>query len=358
MNHVAGGVERMLSTLMNELVARGHDVSLLTWDQDVTAPFYTLAPEIRWHKLSIGDAAVKAGFKTRWQRAMKVRKIVKAEKPDVILTFQNGAFLSLWVYTLGMNVPVIVSERNAPTMFDHTKAGKYKFLWLQVYGLAPHVIIQTQSQKLMYPKWVQKKIDVISNPVFPVPDTPAKQTYSLHKILLSVGRLDYQKNQIVLIMAFHQIMDRVPDWTLRLVGNGKDRANLEAYVAEHGMQDRVEFTGDIADVLSIYRSADLFCLPSRWEGFPNALAEALSCGLPSVGFAECAGVNDLIEPGTNGLLAAGMDNPDSLAEPLLTLMNDPSRREQMSSAAKTITQTYTPKAIFDQWEDVLRRAAR
>ena len=354
MNHVAGGVEKALSTLMHELLRRGHDIALVTWDREDAIPFYALDPRISWHKLAIGDSYQKAGWKTRWQRAMKVRDIVRQEKPDIILTFQNGAFLSLWAYTLGMGVPVVVSERNAPTMYDYIKAGRYKFFWTRVYGLSPLVVIQTESQKKMYPSWLQRKIEVISNPVFPV---SAAKAETRNDTILCVGRLDYQKNQIVLLRAFKAIAAQAPSWKLVLVGDGKDRAALESFVAEHGLASRVSFIGNVQDVTPYYLEAGIFCLPSRWEGFPNTLAEAMSCGAPSVGFSECSGVNDLIADGRNGLLAPGMNDENSLADALLRLINDAPLRARMSQAATSVTTDYKPDRIFDRWEQLLRDEA-
>lgn len=356
MNHVAGGVERVLSSLMHELLARGHDISLITWDPENAIPFYKLDTRISWHKLSIGDSYKKASWKTRWQRAQKVRSIVRQEKPDVILTFQNGAFLSLWAYTLGMGVPVIVSERNAPTMYDFTKAGKYKFFWTRVYGLAPRVIIQTEKQKKMYPPWLQKKIDVISNPVFPVTSDTTNSS-SDKKVILCVGRLDFQKNQKVLLESFSKIHSQCPEWSLRFIGSGKDLQSLKDQSRKNGVEAAVEFIGDVTDVSEHYKQAGIFCMPSRWEGFPNALAEALAYGVPAIGFSDCAGVNDLIEPGKNGQLAQGMDNADTLAKTLLDLIHTPSDRERMGNNARSITQAYPPAKIFDQWEQVLRQTA-
>jgi len=111
------------------------------------------------------------------------------------------------------------------------------------------------------------------------------------------------------------------------------------------------------DVSAEYRAADLFCLPSRWEGFPNALAEAMAHGLPAVGFRHCAGVNELILPGHNGQLADGNDDADTLAAVLGPLMLDSAARARMGMEARRITERYRPEKSFDDWEQLLRRVA-
>jgi glycosyltransferase involved in cell wall biosynthesis len=159
-----------------------------------------------------------------------------------------------------------------------------------------------------------------------------------------------------LIEAFARIASRFPDWDLDLVGDGEDRVTLEALAASVVPPGRIRFAGAQSDVNQYYRSAQLFCLPSRWEGFPNALAEAMSFGLPAVGLAGCAGVNNLIEDGRTGLLVP-VAEAGGLAEALALLMADPCSRVTMGAAARTAIANYVPAAVFDRWEELFKQAA-
>lgn len=175
--------------------------------------------------------------------------------------------------------------------------------------------------------------------------------------LLSVGRLGYQKNFQVLLAAFERLAPRFPDWDLRIVGEGEDRAQLESIVANSSqLAGRVFLPGATRDIAAEYVGAQLFCLPSRWEGFPNALAEALAHGLPSVGFEECSGVPDLIENGRSGTLATGMNEPDSLAQALSVPMVDAGLRKAQGRSAVLTMRQYRPEECFDRWEQVLVQA--
>jgi glycosyltransferase involved in cell wall biosynthesis len=120
----------------------------------------------------------------------------------------------------------------------------------------------------------------------------------------------------------------------------------------------VSLPGAIEDVGSLYRESHLLCLPSRWEGFPNVLAEALSHGLPVVGFEGCAGVRDLIQQGDNGLLAEGNGNVESLARCLRTLMEDDAMRARMGEAGIRSVEPYNPQHIFDMWESFFKEVVR
>jgi glycosyltransferase involved in cell wall biosynthesis len=170
--------------------------------------------------------------------------------------------------------------------------------------------------------------------------------------------LGYQKNYQVLIAAFSRLAARYPDWDLAIIGEGEDRASLEALVSTRGLEHRVFLPGVTKSIAEWYASSHLFCLASRWEGFPNALAEALAHGLPAVGFAECAGVRDLIMPGKTGLLAPGNRDVDALAEFLGKLMDNTRARCRMGSAAGESVRGFQPAQIWSKWEALLSEVAR
>jgi glycosyltransferase involved in cell wall biosynthesis len=125
----------------------------------------------------------------------------------------------------------------------------------------------------------------------------------------------------------------------------------------HGLEDRVSLPGVTKSIDEWYASSHLFCLSSRWEGFPNALAEALAHGLPAVGFAGCAGVRDLITPGVTGFLAPGNGDVDALAETLGKAMDNAEVRRQMGSAASESVRSFHPGQVLSRWEDLLSEVA-
>jgi glycosyltransferase involved in cell wall biosynthesis len=142
---------------------------------------------------------------------------------------------------------------------------------------------------------------------------------------------------------------RFPQWDLQIVGDGPDRGVLEALVAELGLGDRVFLPGKSNQVPGLLSAAHLFCLPSLWEGFPNALAEAMASGLPAVAFRSCAGARDLIEHEVTGLLA----EPGNLEVMLAELMDAPGLRTAIGAAAVTATERYSPRKSFQCWQSLL-----
>ena len=357
---IAGGIERMITRVMNEMVVRGHTVSFLTWDEEGAQSFYSIDDRIAWHKLNMGHYSGKAGSMLRIRRAGAVRKIVRKIDPQLIVCFSDGPFMAMRAYAAGLGVPVIVAERNAPTRFEHLHNGISSKVSYASFHTAARVLIQVEGYRKHYPASLHKRITTIPNPVMAAP----RDGESIHKDagrlrLLSVGRLSYQKNYPALVAAFAQIAGQHPNWDLVVVGEGEDRAALERQIAESpGLTGRVQLAGASQDVHAWYRSADLFCLASRWEGFPNALGEALSHGIASVGYAGCAGVSDLIHDKQNGLLAAGNGDPTTLAEALGTLMASPQDRQNYGRAAIASVAEYEPTRIYSLWEKTLLECAK
>lgn len=357
-DNMAGGVERMACAMMEEMCSRGHDVSLFTWDFESASAFYNINSSVKWFRLNLGNQKTKASFYTRLNRALKIRRILKKADPDVILAFQQGVFFSLRIYSIGMGIPIIAAERNAPSRFEHLKVGRYRKILFQCFRLASAITIQIEAYRNDYPVYLHKKIVSIPNPVYPVKKiaNPVGNDGDIKK-LLSVGRLSYQKNYDVLIEAFSKISDKFPDWILQIAGEGEDREKLQSMIKTRNMQDKIKLLGAVTEIDKLYGNANLFCLPSRWEGFPNALAEAMAHGLPAVGFQGCAGIRDLIQHELTGVQVEGNGNVRSLAKGLSKLMSDKHLRSDMGKKACTEIRIYNPDIIFDRWEILFKGIA-
>lgn len=353
-DNVAGGVERMATTLMNGMQARGHEVSLLTWDSSPDArSFYPMDSAIVWHKIAMGDPARKAGWWLRIKRALKVRALLRDVKPDVVLAFQDGPFMAIRLFGMGMGIPMIAAERNSPFRHAQIKSFPPFAVSCQMMRLATAITVQFERYRTGYPSFLHRKIVSIPNHVAParrVAD-PAGAGQA-PKILLGVGRLSSEKNFPALIEAFSRLSVEFPDWVLRIVGEGARRGDIEAQISAlpPEVRGRIELTGASTDVPSFLSAAHVFCMPSLWEGFPNALAEAMAHGLPCVGFESCAGVSDLIAHGKTGLLAPGDFSVDSLVDSLRSAMADPALRVSLGAAAREAMRAYEPERVFDQWE--------
>ncbi|WP_204138887.1 glycosyltransferase [Halomicronema sp. CCY15110] len=354
-HQMAGGVERMITTIMNALVCRGHHIEFMTWDGSAATSFYPLDQRVVWHRLSLGDPTIKATPWMKLRRLLMVRQLIRRSQPDVVVCFQSGTFFSVRLYTMGIRMPIIVAERNAPSRFKYLNAPNTQRLTYQVFRWAKRILVQCESYRSHYPEFLRDRIITIPNPVLPAsqfaqPHIPNAQG---RWCLLSVGRLSYQKNFAVLIQAFILLAPQFPMWDLKIVGAGEEQAALQHLIDMPQLGDRIALSGVTTAITEAYINAHLFCLPSLWEGFPNALAEALAHGLPGVGFAQCAGMADLITPGQNGVLAPGINDPAALAATLAPLMQSAQQRQNMGQNAIMSIREYEPVKIFNQWQGVL-----
>ena len=363
LDNMAGGVERQIIALANEMIERGHEVSLFTWDNENAKAFYILNSHVEWIKLNLGDLYKKACWKLRLKRLLKMRKVVKNVKPDVIVAFQHGIFLALRIYTLGIHAPIIASTRNAPSILKFTSAGKHKTTIHQTLRMSKKITIQFKSYQSSYPTYLHDRMVTIPNAITPAklyanPDHAHQNRWTL----LAVGRFSFQKNFGVLIQAFASLSRDFPDWTLLIAGEGEQYEMLRKLVKSLSKSDTIKMPGTVTDINTLYAQSHIFCLPSLWEGFPNALSEALAHGLPAVGFADCAGINELIKDGENGFLVENKkteeNNAQSLAISLKKLMNDPNLRKNMGAKAIKSMAQYHPNQVFDIWEKVFKDTIR
>ena len=338
---MSGGVERIISWLASSLATKDFQVTLLTWDKNTGTPFYDLHPNIKLVYLEVGDPYRPANLGERIQRFIKIRQIIGKITPDIVVGFQIGTLVPLWVGTIFRKTKLICTERNSLQYLQLTEGRFKRWILPFYYALADLLVVQFDEYKKFYPFCV--KTHVIHNPVFnrPVFETEKKN------VLLSVGRLSYQKNYELLIDAFKIIHSKLPDWQLIILGGGADHQKLSNLIGSPDV-DYIKVVPPSKDVDVYYSSSKLFCLPSRWEGFPNALAEALASGLPSIGYISCDGVNILIKDQENGFLVAER-TAEALAEKILILAKDTTLQVSMSANAKKIVEFYDPEKILISW---------
>jgi glycosyltransferase involved in cell wall biosynthesis len=231
-----------------------------------------------------------------------------------------------------------------------------RWLSFRMLHLADRITVQMPDFVGGYPASLRERIEVIPNPV-PVAERSARPNRPVTDgrfNLLAVGRLDVQKRYECLVGAFARIAGDYPDWHLRIVGDGPKREALCGLAARGGVAERVRFEPWMSDVSSAYASSHLFVMPSLWEGFPNALAEAMSHGLPAIGFRGAAGVAQLIDHGKTGWLADGPDDEAALARVLSAAMANSAERARRGALAAESMTTYAPEAQFDRWARLLR----
>jgi GalNAc-alpha-(1->4)-GalNAc-alpha-(1->3)-diNAcBac-PP-undecaprenol alpha-1,4-N-acetyl-D-galactosaminyltransferase len=298
------------------------------------------------------------GLSAYVRRFIALRRLVRRERPDVVVSFLTNVNIAAIACSVGLGVPVLVSERIYPPAYPVSQM--IGILRRVLYPFASRVVLQT-SESLA---WLKKEIPraegvVIPNPLaYPVPPTepvmlPESFLTPGRRLLLGVGRLHSQKGFDALLDAFGQLAGRHPEWDLAVVGEGPERAALERQASHTGLGSRVVFPGHLGNMEDWYERADLYVLSSRFEGFPNSLAEAMAHGCAVVSYDCDTGPRDMIRDGETGLLVQPVGDPAALCAALDRLMGDEPLRGRLAAAALEVRDRFSLGRVTTMWDSLI-----
>ena len=345
----SGGAERVLSELANHYARKGiHDVHLITLQPKGTSPFYPLDPAITLHQLGLNQTG-SGGFskvKRVLKRLFAMRRTLKDLKPQKIISFVDEMNIATLLATFGLRIPVIISERTDPRRYSIGVLGN--IVRRLTYPLASRLILQGNYVKSCFP-YLSKKISVIPNPV-PLFDEAAPSVDDSF-IVMIVGRLDRYKGHYELIQAFSIVEKKFPEWSLEIYGEGPEKENLEALIAKYHLQEKAFLKGLASPIQRELKRASLFAFPTHYEGFSNALAEAMAVGLPVVA-SNCDGNLELVKHEENALVFP-VGDVDKLAEYLSLFMSNPQKRIELGGAARNSIKKFAPPKIYKMWDEVI-----
>ena len=347
----SGGAQQVVSQLANHWSRKGRRVGVLTLAAEDT-DFFPLDPGVE--RLVAGGVAASRSL---FQRVMRnvtrigsIRRALKAFGGETAISFIGPSNILLILASAGLGYRVVISERNDPARQS------FGFFWdllrRQLYRFADIVSANSHGAIDALRFYVpEDKLVYLPNPLRP-PPMEAGNTVEREPIVLNVGRLHRQKGQDILIKAFALIAEELPDWRLCIIGEGEERGALESLIGELSLETRVDLAGRIADPFPWYRKAGIFAFPSRWEGTPNALMEAMSCALPSIVSDATPGHGELVRHGVEGLIVPG-ESPDALAQALRELAEDAALRTRLGRKAKTGVRALNSEAALQAWDKIV-----
>lgn len=350
----SGGAERVMSTMANYWATKGWEITLLTFVDSTTPPFYELDSRICHIPLGVAGESPNPIIAI-WNNLKRIRTLRAAignSKPDAVISFMDTTNAIALLATRGLNVPVVVSERNDPA---RRRIGR---IWEQVrqwtYPFADRIVVQTKRAQNYFSSNLQARACIIPNPVL----LPPKEKERLDKLLgkrslIAMGRFERQKGFDLLLQAFAKLKDLYPEWTLTILGEGTLRSDLESLCNQLGLIDRVHFPGRVKNPYKFLKQADLFVMSSRWEGFPNALCEAMACGLPVISTDCSSGPREIIRDGVDGILVPNEDVLE-LTAAMERLMSDEEERKRLAACAPEVTERFSLEKIMGMWEVVLK----
>ena len=372
----SGGMAKVTCAMANELQRRGHRITLVYSDIQEGEFFYKLdtgitAYDLRHFQgraikyplsLKIKRELLRAVAPTKAARTVNdefdehyllpnLQTILAQVQPDIIVSSQPAAS-KLLLQNARTKIPVITMSHGDPEDYFHIYPDQ------EIPALEQSAICQ-----VLLPSFAQHlkkhlphlKTIVIGNAVPQYEQqadlAAAKATYKI----LFVGRLAQQhKRPHLLVQAFAKLAVEFPQWVVEFWGaeDGKIyHKRLQEMIAQNKLQERIFIKGSTTDVPKVLTQGDIFVIPSAFEGFGLSLGEAMSMGLPAVGYQNCSAVNELIVGGKTGFLCE--EGVDALAEKLKILMSDQELRTKMGQAAKESMAAYAPEKIWDQWERLI-----
>ncbi len=348
LRRIKGGIQRVGVDLAHAMLARGHECVLFHQDigPNLLPPMYPVHPSIDLINLELNKVPASL---------VRARARLSARNLDVLCAMFSWQDL-LWFPALmnGTGVPFLISEHSNPGIIEQERWNRYERIACMAGADVIHLLSASFIASL--PGFLHERVAIIGNPALPPVPVDRTREEAPRKRLLAVGRhVDKVKQFSLLMQAFALLAPAFPDWDLHMCGDGEDTALYRQLATLLNVESRIVLHGRVDDMDAQYAAAHLFCIPSRFEGFGVVTLEAQRFALPVVGFAECSGVNEIVVHGESGLLAPEMTE-QSLAACLRLLMKNPAMRQKMGARGQTMLARYAPERVYDQWENLFRRA--
>lgn len=347
---LSGGAERVISILSNNLIEQ-YEVYIITLidspsfyklDSKITLLHSTVKPKDSTNILE----AINFNYKTY----KSILAIFRNEHIDICIGFMTSNNILATLASKRMGIPVIISERNNPYLQNESTSSFWKILRRVVYPAANILVVQTQQIKTFYTPFIKKQnIRTIPNPINPDFDTINK--IAKENIILNVGRLENQKGHDVLISAFAK--SNLKDWKLYIIGEGSLRSTLTELIQQLNLNDKVKLLGRKENVADYYKKSKIFAFSSRFEGFPNALLEAMYFGLPCISTDCPTGPSELIKNKINGFLVP-VNDIESLSKKIETLSESENLRASIGEEAQKSVEPYSSKVIVNEWNEIIK----
>ena len=340
-----GGIERQLTILASHFVKRGYEVHFVAIRAG--QHFYELNPQVKFVEPPFVHTS-KASTKlwSYYKTIVFLRKQIKRIKPDTIMVFGDIINPIALIANKGLGCPIYIADQISPKQ----NLGRFKnFMKTITYRSATGIIAQSKMAADYKYKVFGNSINVriIPNTMRDIVDCPNLER---RPWVVSLGRLAYEKGVDRLIDAFSRIFEH-KEWRLVLIGDGPERKSLEDQAENLGIKDRVDFLGGRNDVDSLLAQSSIFVIPSRCEGFPNALCEAMASPLPCISF-DSISASDLIENRVNGVVVPDGDI-DGLAKEIEILMDDERLRAEYAEKAYNIRERLDKDKVGDMFLDFI-----
>lgn len=358
-----GGMERVLLNKVRWLSTHGHEVTVVTTDQNNRPPFFSFPENVRIIDLGINYSAdnslpphKKIANYLRKKRIHRKRlsKLLMQMRPDITVSLypSESSFIpyikdgSRKVLELHFNrfFRLQYGRKGILCAIDRIRSNRD----VDIARKFDSFVVLTEEDKGYWGR--MDNIEVIPNAAM---QSSGKISDCSSKRVIAVGRLDYQKGFDRLLRIWAKVMknDDLADWHLDIFGQGEWGEMLQSMIDNLDISGSAAIHQPVKDIAAEYAGSSILAITSHYEGFPMVMIEAMSMGLPVVTYDFKCGPKDIIRDGENGFIATD-GNEEEFAENLSRLMRDEERRRQMGRNAISVLSRYSEESVMEKWEQL------
>lgn len=382
-----GGMEKVLTDFANHIIEWGGEADITFYDpQKGDHPFFPLNNTVQLSNMAdyltprnissiTGSQKIireiirifSKKHAKQWEYRCEISRLLPAAKqiiadfmPDIIVSLEPRATALLFVMKKidsSIILPPVITMCHFSSEYAMNQKNHEEINALE-NSMYVQVLLPREEEKIRRLTNGHAKVITIPNSV-PQYKQQAELLAPKKKYrIINLARLNKaQKRQDVLIDAFARLSSRYPDWYLELWGEEQDGHSytdqLKEKIHSYDLENRIFLKGATTDPVTVYLNSDIFAFPSAYEGFPLAMTEAMSAGLPVVAFKSCEAVADIIKSGKTGLLTE--DGIDAFTDDLEFLMKNKNKRYEIGCSARQVMKQYEPSLIWEQWKKLLRQ---
>lgn len=333
------GADKVKTMLANEWAKCDHTVTILSMDD--SHGYYELNGNIKRVVLPH-----YRGFEI-YKDVLALRSFLKQHNFDRIVSFADNFSVKMMIASIGLGIKdeIIISERNDPKAEEKDILNRFFRNW--AFSRAKKIVFQTVGAQEYFKKRIRDKSCVIPNPISS--NLPNRWEGEREKRIVAVGRLETQKNMIMLIEAFAMLVGDYPDYVLEIYGEGSLRHTIKKEIEFRGIVDNVRLCGFCDDIFSKMLKAKMYVSASNYEGISNSMLEALAMGIPTV-VTDCpaGGERMFIDSGVNGLLVR-IGDVRGLYLAMKKLIEEPELSDSFSLKSPSIRESLNIASIMKEW---------
>lgn len=357
----SGGAERVISIIANYLVEFSYEVFLVSHNK-IDNDYYPIKKKVNRIELSplIKTSNPFRKIMNNYNAVKELEICFNNYKPDIIISFLYQVNVRSLIANRKSKFPIIISDRSNPELQGIELS--WRALRYLYYKQSNKIIIlssRIKNQILSLPGIKDEDIAILPNPLpdysgfanEDIKDLINQFHFDENEIIGSMGRLTHAKGYDLLIRAFKRIEDDV-NYKLIIIGGGELKDELQNLINELGLVDRIILTGNLKNPFRLLIKFKMFVFTSRYEGFPNALLEAMSLGVPIISFDCDTGPREIITNNHDGILVKNGDIAE-LANAILKLEKDKKLRQKFKKNSKDLIKKYSVSHILNKWQSII-----